>query len=264
VNYLVDPINLPPKSGTFTTATVGPYVCTGTVELPRVIDQNLNLSSSSFPIGDFINHLNSRFNTFNTTTKECSAIAAPPDSNIRSFAGANINWMTNPARKVADPAPTTNRMETIADLDPASGSATGPSYGPLWVYARAVPWSAYTPGKREPAQGYTPFQATPAIWQTLYPPGPSLGTYPTDANNSQSSPYFATQTLGTPPTNYPGVMFRRVLNIPLLSCPAGSPPGKVVAIGRFFMTMPADGNGIYAEFAGVTLQDEPAGPVELY
>jgi hypothetical protein len=38
----------------------------------------------------------------------------------------------------------------------------------------------------------------------------------------------------------------------------------VLAIGKFFMTVPADANGIYAEFAGATSQEEIAGPVELY
>jgi hypothetical protein len=67
-----------------------------------------------------------------------------------------------------------------------------------------------------------------------------------------------------PSTNFPGVPLRRVLNVPLLECPAAGTPGKVVAIGRFFMTVPADSKGIYAEFAGVTLQEEISGSVELH
>jgi hypothetical protein len=265
VHYMIDPISLPPRSGNFTTAVVGPYICNGTVELPRVIGQTLNLQST-FPVAQFVNHLNSRFNSFNATNKECSANGAPPDSNIRSFAHANgnINWMTNPGRQVAEPAPTPNRMETVADVDPSNPSSAT-HYGPLWVFARAVPWSSYKAGEPEPAGGYVPFEATTAIWKSLYSPGPGLTTYPTDSKTKlQSPPYFTTQAAGAPATNYPGVMYRRVLNVPLLSCPAGAPAGAVLAIGRFFMTVPADSNGIYAEFAGATLQEQVSGPVELY
>lgn len=265
VHYMVDPVSLPPRGGNFTTAAVGPYVCNGTVELPHVIGKVLNLQQT-FPIAQFVNHLNSRFNNFNATSKECSANSAPPDSNTRSFAytGANINWMSNPGRQVADPAATPNRMETVADVDP-SNPTSATYYGPLWVFARAVPWSSYKPGEPEPAGGYTPFEATAAIWKSLYSPGPGLSTYPTDPKTKlQLPPYFATQAAGAPATNFPGVMYRRVLNIPLLSCAGGSAAGSVLAIGRFFMTVPADTNGIYAEFAGVTLQEQVSGPVELY
>lgn len=268
VNYVVDPITLYPKTGNFATKTVGPYVCTGTVELPKVIGAQLNLQSP-FPIGQFVNHLNSRFNTFTTTGKECNANAAPPDSNIRSFAigNGNINWMSDPGtgHQVADTAtPVNNRLETIADLDPSKIPASAASYGPLWAYAPAVPWSSYKAGQTEPPGGYAPFQATSDAWKSLYNPGPTLKTYSTDAKNAPLPPYFSTQSLGTPSSNYPGVKYRRVLNVPLLSCPIGGAAGKVVAIAKFFMMVPATSTAIYAEFAGVTLQEEAAGPVELY
>lgn len=269
VNYVVDPISLPPKSGNYATNVVGPYVCTGTVELTRVIGKNLNMQSP-FPLDKFVTHLNSRFNTFNpNTTKECNANAAPPDTNIKSFAvgSGNINWMNDPGtgHQASDTAtPITNRLETVADVDPAKNTTPVASYGPLWVFARAVPWTSYKAGLPEPPGGYTPFQATPDMWKSLYNPGPTLKTYPTGANNAQVSPYSSTQTAGAPSTNYPGVMYRRVLNIPLLRCPASGPAGEVVAIGRFFMTVPATATAIYAEFAGVTSQEEAAGPVELY
>jgi hypothetical protein len=265
VHYLVDPISLPPRGGNFTTAAVGPYVCNGTVDLPRVLGRTLNLQNN-FPVAQLVNHLNSRFNSFNMTSKECSANGAPPDSNTRSFAhtGSNINWMTNPGRQVAELASTPNRMETVADVDP-SNPASATYYGPLWVFARAVPWSSYKAGEPEPPGGYVPFTASTAIWKSLYKPGPALTSYPTDPKTAlQLPPYFATQAAGAPATNYPGVMYRRLLNVPLLSCPPGSAPGNVVAIGRFFMTVPADANGIYAEFAGVTLKEQVSGPVELY
>lgn len=270
VNYVVDPISLPPKSGSFLTNTIGPYVCTGTVELPRVIGESLNLQSG-FPIADFVNQLNSRFNIYSGSGK-CNATAAPPDLNTTQYAPANLSWMDAPAGQAAsEPPPTTPptlRLETVADLAPQTLDTK--AYGPLWAYSRPVPWSAYTPAKAEPSSGYLPFEATDDNWKKLYDPGPDVKVYPTDPKSGrQITPYFASNT--EPASNYPGLRNRRVLNIPLLECPAIGTPGKVVAIGRFFMMVPAIASGtsatpsgIYAEFAGATLQEEVSGPVELY
>jgi hypothetical protein len=258
VNYLVDPISLPPKAGNFSTAILSPYVCTGTVELPKVIGQMLNLQSN-FPISSLVNQLNSRFNL---SGGQCSAVAAPPDTNVKQFTLGNINWMNTPSDQTADTASTPTRMETIADLDPPNNQSPT-HYGPLWVFSRPVRWSEYTPGQSEPAKGYTPFEATQTIWTSLYSTGPVLKTYPKDTTNGFDSPPYFTQII-KPTTFYPGVAYRRVLNIPLLDCSAGGAPGKVVAIGRFFMTVQANTNGIFAEFAGATLQEETSGTVELY
>lgn len=257
VNYVVDPITLPPKSGSFATDVVGQYVCTGTVELPKVIGETINLQSG-FPIGQFFNQLNSRFDASNG---ECNAISAPPDSNIRQYPFGSVSWMTKPVVQVPDAVSSAQRLETIADLDPPKDQ-TPTHYGPLWVFARAVPWSSYTVGQAEPAQGYVPYQATTTIWKSLYPTGPSV-SYPTDSKTGAQSPPYLTST--TAPTAHPpGLKYRRLLNVPLLSCPTVGSPGVVVAIGKFFMTKLADTNGIYAEFAGASPQEEISGAVELY
>lgn len=255
VNYLIDPISLPPHSGYFGTNVIGPYVCTGTVELPKIIGQALNLQSG-FPISQLYNQLNSRFDSSNG---QCSAVSAPPDSNIKPYPYGSVGWMTKPVVQVPDPAASVNRLETIADTT-SSGDLTATRFGPLWVFARAVSWSDYT-GQPEPAQGYTPFQATSTIWKSLYNSTGLTVNYPTNGKGVQSPPYFTQVT--KPSLHPPGLQYRRVLNVPLLSCPAVGVPGKVVAIGKFFMTIPADKNGIYAEFSGVTLQETAAGPVEL-
>jgi Flp pilus assembly protein TadG len=261
VNYVVDPISLPTRSGNFSTTNIGPYVCTGTMELPNVIGATVNLTSN-YPTGDLVNHLNSRFNVY-TGLGKCSAVAAPPDSNIKSFSPTNLDWMNAPHDKAADTAPTASRMETVADLNPLV-DIDPTHYGPLWAFARAVPWSAYTPGQEEPAKGYTTFQATKPIWKSFYNAADTdPKSYPTDPITGLQSPPYFTQVI-EPTTNYPGIPSRRVLNVPLLDCPTGGSVGKVLAIGRFFMMVPADSNGIYAEFAGVTLKEEVSGPVELY
>ncbi|QOY96235.1 pilus assembly protein TadE [Massilia sp. UMI-21] len=259
VNYVVDPISLPPKSADFSTRNVGPYVCTGTVELPKVVGETLNVKDG-FPIADFVNQLNSRFNVYSGTGK-CSPTAAPPDTNIRQYTYTNLAWMDTPNEQVAAAAASASRLQTVADLDPHDRNPK--DYGPLWAFARPVPWSAYAPGQAEPPAGYTPFEASGTVWKSLYSTGPGLKTYPTDSKTGlQLAPYFA--SVLDPATNYPGVRYRRVLNVPLLDCPAAGPAGKVLAVGRFFMTVPANANGIYAEFAGASLQEEVGGPVEVY
>jgi Flp pilus assembly protein TadG len=256
VSYVIDPVSLPPKTGDFSANIIGAYVCTGTVELPGVIGRTLNLQSG-FQVDKYFNQLNSRLNLSNN---QCSPASAPPDANVKQFTFGTNTWMTNPNRQVAQGATSTSRLESIADLDPPNDQ-TPALYGPLWVFSRPVPWSAYTAGQAEPAKGYATFDATAPNWKALYSTGPGLKTYPTDPKTGlQSPPYFA-QVSG-PSTNYPGVAYRRVLNVPLLDCSGGA-PGKVLALGRFFMTVPADANGIYAEFAGVTFQEELAGSVEL-
>lgn len=256
VSYTVDPVGLPPKGGNFSTDIIASAVCTGKVGLPKVVGQTVNLQKN-FPFSQFVGHLNSRFDL---PSGPCNSTAAPPDSNVKQFTYASNNWMTNPGRQVAKESTSPSRIETVADLVPPTGQTSG-SYGPLWTFAQAVPWSSYTAGGIEPSQGYLPFDATSTTWNSLYANNPGLASYPKDAKGAYRSPYF-TQVNG-PPTNYPGVPFRRVLNVPLLECLAPDSPGKVVAIGRFFMTVQADTNGIYAEFAGVTLNDELSSAVEL-
>jgi hypothetical protein len=260
-NYLVDPISLPPKSSAsnFAISNVGQYVCTGTVELPGLVGKTLNLQKD-FPIGSLVNHLNSRFGTSNGS---CSSNAAPPDSNIKQYAFGSNTWMDKPKSQVAEtapPNPSDNRLQTVADLPPPNDQDPT-HYGPLWIFARPVPWASDMPDKSEPLKGYTPFPANNTTWKALYSTGPVMKTYPA-GTSGLLSPYFTQVT--APTSNPPGVQYRRVLNIPLLTCPTSGSPGSVVAIGKFFMTVPADAAGIYAEFAGIAARDEYVGPVELY
>jgi hypothetical protein len=258
VHYLVDPISLPPKGNAtnFSTVNAGAYVCTGTVELPKVLGQTVNLRDG-FPIATFYNHLNARFDA---SGGQCNASSAPPDANIRPYGFGSLSWMGKPDDQVAAPATSATRLETIADLAPPNPQLAT-SYGPLWVYARPVPWSAYTAGSAEPPQGYAPFAALKDVWDNMYKNGPVLNTYP-GGPTGLSSPYFTQVT--TPTTHPPGLKSWRVLNVPLLECPVVGGTATVLAIGRFFMTVRADASGIYAEFAGVAPREESAGQVELY
>jgi hypothetical protein len=57
---------------------------------------------------------------------------------------------------------------------------------------------------------------------------------------------------------------RRVLNLPLLSCPVSGSAATVLGIGRFFMTVRADDTRLYAEFAGLADEESLRAQVKLY
>lgn len=58
-----------------------------------------------------------------------------------------------------------------------------------------------------------------------------------------------------------------MLHMPLLECPIPAGPNtkaKILAIGRFFMIVPATSSSIQAEFAGIADESALGGAVELY
>jgi hypothetical protein len=167
-----------------------------------------------------------------------------------------------PRAQSAETRTTATQLLTIADLPAASipSTTTADMYGPLWVYAKAAKSALYRDGVAEPSTGYTTFGTSD--WSTLYTPGaPAIKS----GNSYPTTPYLLNTE---PPTGgLTGVANRRVLNVPLLNCPVAS--GAVVtaevrAIAKFFMTVPATENEIFAEFAGVIPQASLAGKVELY
>jgi Flp pilus assembly protein TadG len=264
-NFLVDPIAAPgpgSSSTNFALSTVAPYVCTGTVALPKVSNASVSVQSG-FPLASLFIHLNSRFDVFDG---QCEPNAAPPDTNVRQYtagAAGNVGWMSpKPTLPRAKPSATTTSppgLQTIADLPSPNNQLPG-NYGPLWANARAVPWSSA--GQTEPAAGYPPFAATAAIWTSLYATGPGLSAYPAGAT---ATPYSAGGAFAQVPSlaHRPGIKNRRVLNIPLLACPVTGSVATVVGIGKFFMTIPADANIISAEFAGLASEHQLGGPVEI-
>ena len=284
-HYLIDPIAAPGTSGVaadFALETIKPMVCTGTLAMPRVTGGPITVLGP-FPLAALYGQLNSRFGQY---VAPCNVLTAPPDANIKAYSSAGFfgttsSWMnasTPPlsgqaaARYPAAPSGGSEKLWTYADPWPLP-AGTGPDkYGPLWSFARAVPFAAYVPGVAEPAGGYPPFAATQANWNALYPVNsgsgaPSLksASYP---GGSTATPYQATfgSFFAAPATGAPGLRNRRVLNIPLLSCPVPSgsvTPATVLAIGRFFMTVPADSSHLYAEFAGIAPEQALSGQLEL-
>lgn len=265
-SFLVDPFAIPGGASVTSTpvSAIGPYVCTGSVALGRVVNQQISLLGD-FPLPTFYNQLNSRFDLFYAKSSDnyCSPDNAPPDKNIKRYLYSGLAWMTTvPEGQGARSAFDNGRLLTVADLvPPASAANTAPMYGPLWSYARAVPFSSYVPNAIEPAAGYASF--APANWASLYKPGqPVAGSYPA------TTPYAAISgdNFKAPATARKGVRNRRVLNVPLLECPAGMvAPGaaNVLAIGKFFMTVPATDTKLYAEFGGLVAEQAIGGSLEL-
>jgi hypothetical protein len=259
-NFSISPI-----SGVTDEATVGAFICTGTMVAREIVTKPVTVSSP-FPIADLYNHFNSRFDKY--PAGACSPNSAPPDFNVkaydRSVTGA-VPWMTTvPATQSATSTTSSGKLWTVADPLPAPGSNTSSSYGVLWSYAKAIPYSSYVAGATEPYGGYTPFAV--ADWKTLYDPGrPATTGYPTSA--SSPTPYSAssgTNFLAPSVAHKPGIRNRRVLNVPLLSCPVSGSTATVLAVGKFFMTVPATSTSLFAEFAGLASEDGAGTQVELF
>jgi Flp pilus assembly protein TadG len=261
-SFVIDPISQPGASGSASntsTATVGPFVCTGNMWIPGMKGRTINVSEP-FPIGDLYKQLNSRFDQYDDAL--CDPKGAPPDYNIKQFLpnAAGVGWMSpTPTSQTALSTTEGRKLQTVLDL-PSPGTTPIGKYGPLWAYAKAVRFAS-----NEPTTGYVRFSATD--WGSLYLPAPSGSAYPT--SSSANTPYLATtgNNYTSPSASRLSIAkeHRRVLNVPLLSCPSGAgTPGTVLAIGKFFMTAPATVSSISAEFAGVVPEQLLTGQVELY
>ena len=243
---------------------IGPFVCAGTMWIPRLEGGPIRVSAlpASSPLGSIHMFLNARFDQF--TSAMCSPNGGPPDYNVKAYAHDlkdGTPWM-KPAigNASALSVSSATRLETIADLPQAPGGTTAESYGPLWAYAKAAKYSS-----SEPANGYDVFST--ADWPGLYKSGPTAPGYPSGG----VAPYKATMGLNYSPPRTENVEIssdqRRVLNVPLLSCPVGAGnnmQAQVLGIGRFFMTVPASSENLIAEFAGTIAPQLLTGRVELF
>jgi Flp pilus assembly protein TadG len=262
-NYLINPVALPGQGGSSVsgrTDVVGPFVCTGTLGIPVAVGGRVKFEED-FPLASVVEHLNSRFGTTDT----CVASSAPPDTNVKQYKyNAEFTAMDKPpTEQSAETRTLDSRMLTIADvplnrMSDVTPATTGGMYGPLWVYSRAVVKdSRYVSGSPEPANGYTKFGT--GSWQTLYGPDQQVKagrTYP-------STPY----TLSTEAPAVPGVALRRILHVPLLRCSAplgASGTAEVRAVAKFFMTVKATDEALYAEFAGLVPSSSLVRQVRLY
>jgi len=263
-NFVIDPIaplGSVGSSSNTAVAVVGPFVCTGRIPKARVTGSTIAVSRP-FPIGSLFNQLNSRFDQY--ASGDCKSYQAPPDTNVKAyFSSTSVPWMS-PSPGIYQTADTwthAGHLYTRASPPSPPAGTTAAMYGPLWSFAKAVPFSSYVAGVPEPAAGYATFGT--AAWTTLYNAGQGFSSYPVATPYAAgTSPNFQ----GPSPANGPGIRLRRVLNVPLLLCPVGAGTNvtaTVLGIGRFFMTVPATNTTISGEFAGLVPEESLGGPVEL-
>lgn len=252
LHYAVDPLAAPGSAATgesLSASKLAPFVCRGSLGIPGLQGGSISVVQS-FPLSSLADHLNSRFDKYQGAST-CTANGAPPDTNIHAYTNTTVQWsMIAPTLQVADEYKGNGILQTIADA--SSAVAPAARYGPVWAYAKAVPYSAYKSGAPEPASGYTPYPTSD--WPNLYN-NQSVRTSPSSTAYPPSvTPYRLTQTNATDkpgPGHAPGVRNRRILNVPLLDCSSlPSTSAKVQAIGRFFMTVPATATVLAAEFGG--------------
>jgi len=252
--FLIDPLAPAGSTGgaPISPTVVEPYVCTGTMALPRVMSGQLSVSSP-FPLARFVPQLNSRFVN---DASVCDPEVAPPDANVKAYTyNTSIPWMlTARDGQAAALLEETSKRWTVAGPDPTPAGTTAASFGPLWSYAKAVQYAS-----TEPTGGYTAYGA--ANWNTLYSPSlPRATGYPSNP------PYLASSgaNFQAPTGSNRGVRHRRVLNVPLLACPVSGSRATVLGIGKFFMTVQADDTHLYAEFAGLTAEQTLNAQMRLY
>lgn len=242
-------------------AVVGPHVCTGQLGITTLQGGKV-MAAQPFPLAALYRQLNSRFSQYENNL--CTAETAVVDRNSRPYLrDGGVPWMAaTPNEQGAQVTTTGGKRRTIADLSPVPAGTDPKAYGPLWAYAKAVPFSEWKEGVDEPAAGYATFGA--GDWASLYAPGaPAAKNYP------GTIPYQSTSgtNFQAPPVAQKGVTNRRVLTVPLLACPVatgGPEPATVLAIGKFLMTVPATPTTLYAEFGGLAPEHTLGGPVELY
>lgn len=257
-SFLINPMVPPGTVGVApptNAGSVAPFICTGTMAMARVTGGQV-VVSSPFPLGALYSSFNSRFDAY---TAPCNPDSAPPDANIKEYKNdsAGVPWMApvpggQAAQLLAD-----GKRWTVLGPDETPAGTTAAQYGPLWSYAKAARFNAYTPGTAEPTSGYSTFGT--ADWATLYSPGlPKANGYPA------STPYAQN---GGPNFKAPGrrsIRDRRVLNVPLLACPVAGNRATVLGIGKFFMTVQADATTLVGEFAGLAAEQSLGSNVKLY
>lgn len=262
-HFVLDPETPPDREGNaanIATEVIAPYVCSGTMAVAGIHGADITVFRS-FPLSELYRAFNSRFGDY--TGRICHMNGAPPDTNVKPYSYTDIGWMTTvPAGQAARKYADAGKLQTVADPLVPPNTATAPAYGPLWAYARAVPYASYSSGSVETNGDYTPFASS--AWPALYGPNAPV---PKSYQSGTGTPYAASSgaNFAAPPLDTrPGVRDRRVLNIPLLACPVTGPRARVVGVGRFFMTVPATATTLVTEFAGLVSKPMLTGTVELH
>jgi len=238
--FLVDPVS-PPGSTALAASTadsaVAPFMCSGKLAYPSVAGRLHLRRNGSFGLW---RQLNSRFNSYGGSDA-CEPHSAPPDSNVREFRGAQASWMSSnpPQASAASSTPAAGKpLMTVADGAPPLPAIAPAQYGTLWAYGAA---------KRSNGSAFGT-----ANWTVLYPSAPGFSATGT-AWPAGTAPY-ANAAFATAPAGNPGRKERRLLYVPLLSCPiaaGANVDGPVLAVARFLLTAQASATEVPGEFAGI-------------
>ncbi|NHZ62052.1 TadE/TadG family type IV pilus assembly protein [Massilia genomosp. 1] len=261
LHFQVNPVDFPPaleRASNSSLKALRPMVCSGTLALPFLPENATLYVRRDFP-SSLTDELNSRFGILAGSASSCDSTAAPADTNVKEY-NVPAFWTELP---VLTPARTSiagsarayedtgkNRLVTIADMDTVIDPSKAEDYGPLWAFAKPLKF----PGPTASTPGVTFLKAD---WPTLYRVKTGQVKAATIApGDSAAMPYEASSsTFRTAPipASYPRLKGRRILNIPLLSCPVSGGTATVLAVGRFLMTSRATVTplAVYGEFGGL-------------
>lgn len=260
-HFVVNPVEFPedggsPKDSNFEADVVRPFVCTGSIMHPS---GNKLYVEAGFPL-ELVPNLNSRFKL----ASDCHPTVGWPDKNVMEYKDAS--WLNNTppvphAQEAADEATDGDkRREPLANLDAAprtgilAGQArTRDNYGTLWAYARPVQYSATAAG-----HAGSPFSKSAV--PLLYPVDNGGSVLALTWEDDKDPPYIARRIGSSTTPSGTSVLFRRILNVPLLECPVSGNTATVLAIGKFALTSRAvDGSPPYiaGEFGGLLTGARP-------
>ncbi len=260
VSYLVNPVDFPPAAdhaGHNSLASVRPFVCNGKLARPGLAGGASLFVTEPFP-PSLADALNSRMDLYGSG--DCNKTAAPPDTNVRNFAQSYpLWWMTSPnapARASALEHTVGGALLTIGESATTVAGTSSASYGTLWSYAKPVRFSAT-------AAGNIGANFINTDMDELYPV--ASGSIASGYSNTSARPYKSGSWHRLAPTN-PGLLDRRVLNIPLLACPVSGSTATVLAVGRFLMVAPATESpaAVHAEFGGLATLATADATASLY
>jgi hypothetical protein len=255
--FLVDPLS-PPGSAALASSTedsqVAPFMCAGKLAYPSLAGALHLRRGAAFGLW---RQLNSRFNVYGGDNP-CNPYDAPPDSNVREYRGAQANWMSsNPPHAAAEAStPAAGQpLMTVADGAPVLPAIAPARYGTLWAYGAA---------RKSDGGTFATWH-----WSALYPSTSAMTSGTPWPGNFYPVPPYINTNFSTAPVGNPGRPRRRLLYVPLLSCPVAAGvnvEGTVLAVARFLLTAQASASEVPGEFAGILSAAEVAalaGDVEL-
>lgn len=247
VNYLINPLDFPAAAnhaGHHSTASAHPFICTGTLARPSLPDGATVYVRQPFP-PELTDALNARFDQY--AAGGCNKTIAPPDLNVRDFSQWYVAWWMSspaaPARASAAEALVGGALLTLGESPVVLAGSTSASYGPVWTNTKPVRYNGAAADHAGPSY-------VNADLDKLYPV--ASGALASNYSNSAQRPYASKGVHRISPAD-PGLANRRILHIPLLSCPVSGSSATVLAVGRFLMVAPATSAppAVHAEFSGL-------------